>query len=103
MATARTSITLDEALLLEARREAGPGGVSGLVADALRRELSRRRQVAALDELIALGSPTLADLAEARAVLASVVDFSDTQLRELIPDSLAIESGRAKGRKARQQ
>ncbi len=51
MATAKTSLTLDEALLAAARELVGRRGLSRYVNRALRRQLQRDRLVGLLDEL----------------------------------------------------
>lgn len=53
MTVAKVSLSLDEALVEEARERVGPRGLSGYVNRALGHELQRDRLGALLDELAA--------------------------------------------------
>jgi Arc/MetJ family transcription regulator len=51
MGFAKVSLSLEDALVTAARKQAGPGGLSSYVNEALRRELQRNRIVAFLEEM----------------------------------------------------
>ena len=64
MATAKTSLTLDQELLAEAREFVGRRGLSGYVNRALRHQLQRDRLVGLLDELEQRQGPVLPEVME---------------------------------------
>jgi hypothetical protein len=64
MATAKVSLTLDEALLNSARQRVGRRGLSHYVNEALRLQLQRDRLVSLLDELEREHGPLSPELME---------------------------------------
>lgn len=73
MATDKFSATVDAGLLAEVRSHAGPRGVSGFVAVALRHELDRVRLREMLDELATeLGPPDEDMVADAARQLSGL-------------------------------
>lgn len=89
MATVKTSLTIPEDLLGAAKMIAGKGGVSGLVVDALRREVRRRKLLDLLDAQLAENPPTVDELTAARKAVQAVIAYSDAEVLEALPDSLA--------------
>ena len=89
MATVKTSLTIPEELLDAAKAVAGKRGVSALVADALRREVRRRKVLGVLDAQLAANPPTIEELAAARKAVQAVIAYTDAEVAEALPDSLA--------------
>ncbi len=95
MPVVKTSLSIEEELLNEAKAISGPRGVSSLVSDSLRREIQRRRLLTTLDEMLAENPPTLEELQRARKAVQSVVAYTDEEMQESLPDSLARDSDQA--------
>jgi hypothetical protein len=89
VATVKTSLTIPEELLDAAKAVAGRRGVSALVVDALRREVRRRKVLDALDAQLAASPPTIEELAAARKAVQAVIAYTDAEVAEALPDSLA--------------
>lgn len=64
MATEKVSLTLDEALLAEARSRVGQRGLSAFVNHALERELQRDRLTGLLSRMDAEAGPVPDDLVD---------------------------------------
>ena len=89
VATVKTSLTIPKELLDAAKVIAGKRGVSGLVVEALRREVRRRKLLDVLDAQLAADPPTLEELEVARKAVQAVIAYTDAEVAEALPDSLA--------------
>jgi post-segregation antitoxin (ccd killing protein) len=84
--TQAMTVTVDAATLDEARRLAGPRGLSALVNAAMQAEVRRRRVVAVLREWEEEAPSSQAAIDTARASLQELLGWTDEQASQHVPD-----------------
>lgn len=80
------TVTVDAATLDEARRLAGPRGLSALVNAAMQAEVRRRQVVALLRQWEVQAPSSQADVEAARASLQELLGWTDEQAARHVPD-----------------